>query len=546
MRSRAIVVVAALAAALISGGWLLQRGSQAEGVETEQARLFDEVFRHVSRYYVDTVLPHDLYQKAVEGMLDQLDDPHSAYLSEDRLRRLTENTTGRYAGVGIQIEPRDEWIVIVAPLPGTPAERAGIQTGDRIVEVDGVSTHRWTSEEALGALRGEPGSEVSILVERPGMEAQIPFTLTRREIHISSVRRVSMLSDGIGFVDFDVFSESTADEVAAAVDSLKRQGMHTLILDMRDNPGGLLDEGVGVSDLFLDRGEKIVAMRGRTRDANRDFIDRAPQRWSDMPMVVLVDSGSASASEIVAGALQDHDRAVLIGTTTFGKGSAQSLFQMPSGGALKLTTALWYTPVGRSINRPIRSDSAVHITGNAARVPDATPLDAGGPRKESYTTDGGRVVYGGGGITPDLIIGRTAPTEAQLALERGLGRQIPEFLDALVSYSLDLRGSRAVSSPDFRVTDAMLDELWRRMQQRGIRMDRMTYDDAAEFVRRRLGVEIARYVFGAEAEFLRVAQTDAAIQAAVELARGARTQRELFERAEQRRERSDGTGATQQ
>ena len=545
MRSRAIVVVAALAAALISGGWLLQRGSQAEGVESEQARLFDEVFRHVSRYYVDTVVPHDLYQKAVEGMLEELDDPHSAYLSEDRLRRLTENTTGRYAGLGIQIEPRDEWIVIVAPLPGTPAERAGIQTGDRIVEIEGVSTHRWTSEEALRALRGEPGSEVSILVERPGMEARIPFTIERQEIHVSSVRRASMLSDGVGFVDFDVFSEATADEVAAAVDSLQRQGMRTLILDMRDNPGGLLDEGVGVSDLFLDRGQKIVAMRGRTRDANRDFIDRAPQRWPDLPMVVLVDSGSASASEIVAGALQDHDRAVLIGTTTFGKGSAQSLFQMPSGGALKLTTALWYTPVGRSINRPISSDSTDHIA-NAARVEGATPLDDAGARKERYTTDGGRAVYGGGGITPDLIIGRAAPTDAQLALERGLGRQIPEFLDALVGYSLDLRGSRAVSSPGFTVTDAMLDELWRRMQQRGIRMDRMTYDDAAEFVRRRLGVEIARYVFGADAEFLRVAQTDSAIQAALDLARGVRTQRELFERAEQRRERSDGTGTSQQ
>ena len=535
MRSRAIVVVAALAAALISGGWLLQRGSQAEGVETQQARLFDEVFRHVSKYYVDTVIPHDLYQKAVEGMLEQLDDPHSAYLSEDRLRRLTENTTGRYAGLGIQIEPRDEWIVIVSPLPGTPAERAGIQTGDRIVEIDGVSTHRWTSEEALGALRGEPGSEVSILVDRPGMEARIPFTITRREIHVSSVRRVSMLSDGVGFVDFDVFSEATADEVAAAVDSLQRSGMRALILDMRDNPGGLLDEGVGVSDLFLDRGQKIVGMRGRTRDANRDFIDRAPQRWPELPMVVLIDSGSASASEIVAGALQDHDRAVLIGTTTFGKGSAQSLFQMPSGGALKLTTALWYTPVGRSINRPISSDTS-------AQGADADSAQ----RKQSYQTDGGRTVYGGGGITPDLIIGRAAPTEAQLALERGLGRQIPEFLDALVSYSLDLRGSRAVSSPAFEVTDAMLDELWRRMQQRGIRMDRMTYDDAAEFVRRRLGVEIARYVFGADAEFLRVAQTDAAIQAALDLARGARTQQELFDRAGQRRERADGTGASPQ
>ena len=531
MRSRAIVVISALAATLISGGWLLQRGTQAETGSTDRARLFDEVFRHVSRYYVDTIQQGELYQKAVEGMLRELNDPHSAFLSEDRLRRLTENTTGRYAGLGIQIEPRDEWIVIVAPLPGTPAERAGIQTGDRIVEIEGTSTRGWTSEEALRALRGEPGSQVSIMVDRPGMEARLPFTLTRREIHVSSVRQSAMLPDHVGFVDFDVFAEATVEEVAAAVDSLRREGMRTLILDMRENPGGLLDQGVGVSDLFLDRGREIVSMRGRTPDANREFVDRAAQRWPNLPMIVLVDSGSASASEIVAGALQDHDRAVLIGTTTFGKGSAQSLFQMSGGGALKLTTALWYTPVGRSINRPITRDTL------PGAVSDSVPAS------QVFRTRGGRTVYGGGGITPDLIVGQAEPSDAQLALQRGLGRQIPEFLDALVAYALDLRASRALRSADFEVTDEMLDELWRRMRYRGIEMDRRIYDEAGQFVRARLGREVAKYVFGAEAEFQRVARTDPAILAAIEIARNAETQEELFRRVEQRRQ-EQGAGST--
>jgi len=535
MRSRAIVVVAALVGALISGGWLLQRGSQTTDGAGTQAELFDEVFRHVSRYYVDTLQQGDLYQKAVEGMLRELKDPHSAFLSAERLGRLTESTTGRYAGLGIQIEPRDSWIVVVAPLPGTPAERAGIQTGDRIVEVEGRSTEDWTSDEALRALRGEPGSRVSFQIERPGVAERIPFTLTRSEIHVSSVQQSSLLADSVGYVRFRVFSESTADEVSSAIDSLADRGMRVLLLDMRSNPGGLLDQGVAVTDLFLDRGQEIVSMRGRTRDANRDYLDRAQQRWPDLPMVVLVDSGSASASEIVAGALQDHDRAVVIGTTTFGKGSAQSLFQMPGGGALKLTTALWYTPIGRSINRPM------YNADSAAAELEEEPVDA--PRPEIFRTDLGRTIQGGGGITPDLIVPQQLPSEDRVAFERALGRHIPEFLDALASYSLDLRGARTITSPDFEVTEAMLNELWRRMQTRGIRMSRADYDAASEFVGRRLGIEIARYVFGADAEFQRLAAVDPTITTAVELARGARDQRELFERATRRQESLDTAAA---
>ncbi|HUF27789.1 MAG TPA: S41 family peptidase [Gemmatimonadaceae bacterium] len=532
MRSRAFVVIAALTGALVSGGWLLQRGSQTTAGATDRAQLFDEVFRHVSRFYVDTLQSGELYQKAVEGMLENLNDPHSAFLNPERLRRLTEGTTGRYAGLGIQIEPRDGWIVVVAPLPGTPAERAGILTGDRIVEIEGRSTRSWTSDEALRALRGQPGTRVSFVIDRPGAETRLPFSLTRREIQVSSVRRASLISDDVGVVEFRVFSENTADEVASAVDSLHGAGMRLLILDMRSNPGGLLDQGVGVSELFLDRGQKVVSMRGRTRDANRDYLDRTPQRWPTLPMIVLVDSGSASASEIVAGALQDHDRAVVLGTTTFGKGSAQSLFAMPGGGALKLTTALWYTPIGRSINRPIQP---------ADSIDDGDGPDA---KTESFRTQGGRVVYGGGGITPDLIVGARPPTEAEIEFQRALGRHVPQFFDALTSYAIDLRAQRTVRSPQFEVTPAMLEELWRRMEERGIRMDRRAFDAASESLSRQLGIEIARYVFGGDAEFQRWARHDAVIQRALELAVGIATQRELFDRADENRDPTERRSAS--
>src|SRR5688500_7709413 len=257
MRSRAIIVLAALGGAIVSGGWLLQRGTHTGESVFDRARLFDEVMTHVARYYVDSIPESALYRKAVDGMMGELGDPHSAFLAADRLRRLSESTSGRYGGVGIQIEPRDRWITVVAPLPDTPAEQAGVQTGDRIVEIEGESTEGWTADEAMKALRGNPGSRVSFAIERPGMATRLPFTVTRREIKVRSVQHVSMLGDGVGYLDINVFSEETAAELQAGIERLVRDGAREVILDLRGNPGGLLDQGVGVSDLFLDPGDKI-------------------------------------------------------------------------------------------------------------------------------------------------------------------------------------------------------------------------------------------------------------------------------------------------
>ena len=538
MRSRAILAVTALASALVSGGWLLQRGAQGGPSVYDRARLFDEVMHHVGRYYVDTLTQQELYQRAVEGMLRELEDPHSVFLPPERLRMLTESTTGRYGGVGIQIEPRNGWITVVAPLPDTPADRAGIQTGDRIVEIEGKSTHGWTGEEAQRALRGAAGTRVRFIIERPGTEERIPIAVTRREIHINAVRWASMLREDVGYVDVKVFSEATATELRDAVERLRKQGMRKLIFDLRVNPGGLLDEGVSVADLFLNPGQEIVSMRGRTRDANRTFVDKSSQRWPELPVVILVDSGSASASEIVAGALQDHDRAVLVGTHTFGKGSAQSLFPMTGGGALKLTTALWYTPVGRSINRPL----ALAAASRDRRAPagDDDDEEAGSAAadqvRQTYQTAGGRTVLGGGGITPDLIVGSRQLTAAEQAFQRALGEHAQQFLDAVAEYATSLRSSRAITSRDFTVTPAMLDVLWRRMQQRGIRIDRETFDGGSRLIADLLGTEISRYVFGRDAEFMRIARNDRVIATALELLEGAESQHEVLARAQARQE----------
>src|SRR5688572_2629004 len=366
MRSRAFVVLGVLSTALVTGGWFFERGLD-NGSGVSGPRLFDEVMTHIERYYVDSVSTSDLYGKAIDGMLDELHDPHSVFLRAERLARLNESTTGNYGGVGIQIDVRDGWVIVVSPLPGSPAERAGIETGDRIVEVGGKSTRNWTMEETRNTLRGVPGTSISIITERAG--SRRPVTLVRQEIHRSAVGRSLLLSDGVGYVDLDVFSDSTEKEVARSIDSLTKAGMRSLVLDLRSNPGGLLTQGVGVSDMFLNRGQPIVSMRGRVREANREFVDGYSQMWPDLPIVVLVDEYSASASEIVAGALQDHDRAVVVGHTSYGKGSAQTLYPITGGSALKLTTAKWFTPSGRSISKPHTSENDEEDAGPSKPVP---------------------------------------------------------------------------------------------------------------------------------------------------------------------------------
>ncbi|MDF1505271.1 S41 family peptidase, partial [Roseisolibacter sp. H3M3-2] len=525
MRSRAVVVMASMSAVLVTGGWMLGRGlegGRATAPTGNGARLFDEVVSHVQRFYVDSVDADSLYGKALAGMVRELGDPHSAVLTKERLQRLTETTSGNYAGLGLRVQPRDGWLTVFDVFAGSPAERAGIRPGDRLVEIEGESVKGWSQEEASKRTRGAPETSITLAVERPGVDGKIPFTLKRDAVHVRAVRRVAVLRDGVGYLDVTTFSGATAAEVRQGIDSLRALGARSVVLDLRSNPGGLLDQGVSVADLFLERGAEIVRIKGRTGDANHTFVDEAPQRWADLPLVLLVNEGSASAAEIVAGALQDHDRALVVGATTYGKGSAQSVFPLPGGGAVKLTTALWYTPAGRSINKPLASEEDEELD-------DATPADSA-PR-ETFRTDAGRTVYGGGGITPDVIAGDSAAPAAEVAFLRALGRQVGAFRDALTNYADAVKASGLPASPDFPVTPEMREQVWQRLRARGVVMDRGVFDAAAPLVNRQLAYEVTRIGWGSEAEFRRRAADDAVIQTALRLAGGVGSQRELSARA---------------
>jgi carboxyl-terminal processing protease len=517
-RTRTVIVASTLLGALVTGGWLLQRGARTGTFTTyEGAQLFESVFRRVQNDYVDPVTDSALYRKSVDGMLYELRDPYSTFLPPDRFARLSESTSGNYAGLGVEVDLRDGWLIVVAPLPGGPAERAGLQPGDRITEIGGKQTKGWTNEEASKVLRGKPGTFVTLKIERPGVSAPIELRLQRTTIHQSAVRRASMLNDGVGYIDLKAFSDSTAKELNGAIANLLARGMKTLVLDLRTNPGGLLTQGVRVSDLFLNPGQKIVSMRGRLPEANREYADTAKQRWPQLPLMVLVDGRSASAAEIVAGALQDHDRAVIIGTPTYGKGSAQSIIPFGTDGGLKITTARWFTPAGRSITRRIDSDDE--------------PDDAPPTKRERFHTDGGRTVYGGGGITPDVAAGDSTTPLVEGNFMRALGANAGHFRDAVTDYALFLKGSRGITTPDFIVTPMMRDEVWNRMKARGIDIPRSVYDDAEPLVSRVIAFDIARYVFGSEAEFRRRASVDKPLLKALELAHGAKSEQDLLKRA---------------
>ena len=521
MKSRSIAAAAVLSSVLITGGWLAERDAKVPvRTRTASVHLFDEVLEHVRREYVDTIADSVLYRHAVVGALRELHDPHTVLLDARRLASLDESTSGHYAGVGIQMDVRDSGITVIGTLPGSPAELAGLVVGDRIASIDGRPTRAFTTDEALTTLRGAPGTQVRLQVDRSGVPEHIPFVLTRRTIEVSPAQHAQVLRDSVGYVKLTMFSAAAAADLTRAIDSLRAAGARSLVLDLRGDPGGLLAQGIDVADLFLDARQPIVSTRGRAIEETQSFVDRAPQRWADMPMIVLTDSSSASASEIVAGALQDHDRALIVGTATYGKGSAQRVFRMGDLG-LKLTTALWYTPNGRSINRP----RVARRDADAAR-----PVTDSLPPRPKFKTDAGRTVLGGGGIVPDVVIAKVAATEADKSLFRALGARVPLFRDVIVAYALSLKASHEISDPDFLVTQGMRDELFRRMQARGLAVERQAYDSASPAVTRALSSQVSRYLFGPQAEFLRALHADPVLARATELLHGVRTPRELLGR----------------
>jgi carboxyl-terminal processing protease len=308
---------------------------------------FRSVLDLVTTNYVDAkeADPDRLTRAALDGMIKSL-DPHSEFMRADAYRELREEMDGRFGGIGIQVEQRDSKVVVVAPIADTPADRAGIRRADQIVKIDGQATEKLGMDKIVAQLRGEPGSKVTVTLFRPSTKATLERTLTREIIRVESVRDVRMVGDGIGYIQLTQFSDRTGAEFKPALKQLQNQGAQALILDLRNNPGGLLDAAVAVGEAFFQPGELIVYTQGRSAGSREELRAGRSAGGVNLPIAVLVNSGTASAAEIVAGALKDTARAVVVGETTFGKGSVQTLFRLRDGEALRLTIAHYYTPSG--------------------------------------------------------------------------------------------------------------------------------------------------------------------------------------------------------
>ncbi|MEE8110573.1 MAG: S41 family peptidase [bacterium] len=349
--------VGILSVALVSGTATAQKDKTPPSVY-EELKTFAEVLSRLKENYVEKVKDRDLIYGAIRGMLQTL-DPHTSFMSPELFRETQVETRGKFGGLGIEITTRDGVLTVVSPIDGTPADRAGIKAGDRIVRVDGKSTKEMTLFDAVRKLRGKPGSKVTISVLREGWKEAKDFTIVREVIRIRSVSH-RKLDDGLGYLRIRTFSQETGREVKKGLDALGGDSLKGLVLDLRNNPGGLLQEAVTVTDQFVGEGSLLVYTKGRDSAQNIRFHSRGDNAHLKFPMVVLVNGGSASASEIVSGALQDMGRAVIVGTLTFGKGSVQTIFTMSDGSGLRLTTGRYYTPSGRQIQgRGITPDVVV-------------------------------------------------------------------------------------------------------------------------------------------------------------------------------------------
>jgi carboxyl-terminal processing protease len=483
--------------------------------------LFEEVRARVARAAVDSLSDDKIYENAARGLVDNINDPYAELYSPEELASFSRNTLRNdYAGVGMQIQDQLGLIVVAAVFPNSPASKGGVQVGDRILSVDTTAVSGLKIDAVSGRLIGKPGTPVTVTFLRPGQEAQIQRRFTRAVVHVPAVPYALMLDNGVGYVPLQRFNEASASDVLKAVAQLRSAGAHSFVLDLRGNPGGSVDESVAISNLFLQPGQEIVSVRYRDRDAEVRRADNDGVHVAE-PMIVMVDGGAASASEIVAGALQDHDRALVVGTTSFGKGVMQSIYPLHQGWALKLTTAKWYTPSGRSIQRErvIRNGELVVVR------PDSLETDSSRRTRPAFRSDAGRTVYGGGGIAPDVVVPADTITTAEQGFLRALGPKARESYRALYDLALELRPQLSAT---FTVQPQWREDFYHRLETVGAPVTRSQFDAARPLVDRLIEQQLATIAFGDSSAFRRMSHSDAQLRRAVDLLKNATTQPALF------------------
>jgi carboxyl-terminal processing protease len=544
----AVIITAATLVGGIYGRRVFSQAGGAGGGASQLEESYNEAVSVISENYVDAVDYEKANQAAIQGMLTTL-DPHSNFFSPVEYARLLQDQESRFTGIGVSILRHRDGVYVQTPIQGTPAAKAGLRFGDRIVEVDGKDARDWTTQAVSKAVRGPEGEPVTIKIERAGSQAPLYFTIKRGSVPQPSIRNSFMIRPGVGYVGMTGgFTHTTADELEQALEQLSGQGMQQLVLDLRNNPGGLLDQAIRVASHFVPRNKGVVSVRSRDAESSREYknVFYDPVNY---PLVVLVNGGSASASEIVAGAIQDHGRGLIVGETTFGKGLVQRIFNLPYGAGLTLTTAKYYTPYGRLIQRSYaggslydyythhdpNADAGKPANPNAPATPNGpagpttpaapSPTPAPKPAGPAIKTAGGRVFYGGGGITPDHEV---KPLEVASPLRARIYEEAFYFARQLAGGQIaGLESYRVASEPqfgraprptDFPVTDKVLQafrDFVRADLEAGLSPAQIERD--LDYVRLRIRENLVNAAYGGDASTRFLLEGDPQMSRALEL-----------------------------
>jgi carboxyl-terminal processing protease len=511
------VVLAILVSALV-GGFFGRSALATDDKTPEHLKAFGFALHAVEANYVDNVESEALVTSAVRGMLGTL-DPHSSYFTPREYAQMRERQEGRYYGIGVSIVAVDGDITAFTVFEGSPAHKMGIRVGDIISKVGDQSAKGWTTDQAMRALRGPRGTTVNIEIRRRGYEQPIPIALTRDEVYIPTVPAYFMIDATTGYIRMQDFGENTDNDVKHALHELASKGMRRLLFDVRRNPGGPLDQAIKVTNEFLPRNKMIVKTRGRISNSDQDYKSTEDGEFTDIPIVMLANRDSASASEIVTGALQDHDRAYVVGETTFGKALVQSIYRISGNAGLALTTAHYYTPSGRLIQRPWDTTFDEYLSYGMKDQDQARPHTPA----ELKHTEAGRPVYSGGGIEPDLRV--PGPVEGFNPTRFGrtlfVRQEFEHFAQRFMAegdnrISGAATGRRTVK-PNFVVDDAMVAEFRDQLRTDRIKMDEDSFKKDLEFIKAMIRFRIDEAVFGIAQARRRLIAVDPQAQAALSM-----------------------------
>ena len=482
-----LVIIVVLLGVLVVGNMGSQKIYSSDTTFAQLER-FNEVFYYVNRYYVEAPDKEKLITGAVNGMLSEL-DPHSVYIPKKELERVNEQFEGSFEGIGIEFIVLNKVLTVVSPIVGGPSEAVGLLPGDQIVRIEDESAYGITENEVQKKLRGPKGSKVKLTIRRPSMSENFEVVITRDTIPIYSVISSFIMDDGeTGYVLIGRFARTTSEELDKALDDLQQQGMKKLVLDLRGNSGGYLEQAFEVADKFLPGGYKIVYTRGRKKSMGSDLISTDRSTRPLNPLIIMIDHGSASASEIVAGAIQDLDRGLVVGQTSFGKGLVQNQIPLKDGSALRLTIARYYTPSGRLIQRDYDGGLMDYYQeayeDESSKHPDSTKV---------YKTLSGRTVYGGGGITPDSILSdiRITRLTNRMISKRIFFEYGSNYASAHKNEKLDFNMYRA----NFQVTEPMLEDFKEIIKKHNIEFSQEAFDKDIDFVKMLIKAEIARNLY---------------------------------------------------